>query len=393
MNAASDPGGRWRGGWPVAGLALAWSLATGCDGPSSEQPAQAEAAGDRAQRPSGTTPGDATMPPAAPASLMSGVIAQAIEPPTADGRTWRVDAYVAALITEQLRRSPLPFTPWRSDGSDPARPSTGYRVGPLAPDDPWTALGLREGDIVQAVNGVSTADAGWADEALRRSDNQATVMVFRDDVSITLAYRLVDGLAWQALRQPSTAAGSDGDGDVLAVADPPPFDAASEDLRGVGVGAGAGAGKGGGASSGALPSAPSSPSVAPGSGGSGGARPSAQKGTATVARCSSADICSIDRAYWNGLVASPSKLESQADVVPAIRDDVFSGYKLRTVRPGSAVAQLGFRSGDKITHVNGRDVTDEAEALQIYLGLSGTRVFKVRYVRDGSTRTKTITVE
>ena len=94
-----------------------------------------------------------------------------------------------------------------------------------------------------------------------------------------------------------------------------------------------------------------------------------------------------------GLVASPTKMQSQADVVPAIRDDVFSGYKLRTVKPGSTVAQLGFRSGDKVTHVNGRDLTNDAEALAVYLGLSSTKTFKVRYVRDGQTRTKTIKVE
>jgi type II secretory pathway component PulC len=72
---------------------------------------------------------------------------------------------------------------------------------------------------------------------------------------------------------------------------------------------------------------------------------------------------------------------------------VFSGYKLKTVRSGTAVHQLGFRSGDKITHINGRDLTDDAEALGVYMSLSGTRVFRVRYVRGGATRTKTVTVE
>lgn len=93
------------------------------------------------------------------------------------------------------------------------------------------------------------------------------------------------------------------------------------------------------------------------------------------------------------MIASPSKLQAQADVVPAIRDDVFSGYKLRTVKAGTTVAQLGFRSGDKVTHVNGRDLTNDAQAMQLYLGLSSTRVFKVRYIRGGATRNKTITVQ
>ena len=115
-------------------------------------------------------------------------------------------------------------------------------------------------------------------------------------------------------------------------------------------------------------------------------------GSKAVAHCSSEDNCTIDKAYFNSMVSSPSKMQTQADVVPAIRNDVFSGYKLRTVKPGSAVAQLGFRSGDKITHVNGKDLTNDAEAMQLYFGISSTKVFKVRYVRGSSTRTKTITV-
>jgi len=112
----------------------------------------------------------------------------------------------------------------------------------------------------------------------------------------------------------------------------------------------------------------------------------------SVAQCSSSSRCTLDKAYFDGLVRSPSKIESQAKIVPAIRNDVHSGYKLRTVRSGSVVAQLGFRAGDKITHINGRDLTNDLEAMQLYMGLSGTRSFKVRYVRGGSARTKTIDV-
>jgi hypothetical protein len=399
MNAALDPGGGWWSRGPVVAVAVAWLLGTGCDASSGktegEAPAAATAPADAKTQP---VPGEAERPaslPSLPPSFLAGVIPQAIEAPADGGSTWRVDAYVAALVTEQLRRSPLPFMPWRSDGSDPARPSAGYRVGPLPPDSPWAALGLREGDIVQAVNGVSTEDAGWADEALRRAENQVTVSVYRDDVSISLAYRLVGGLAWQALLEPQGVAGAAGgdEGDILAVADPPPADADPEGLRGTGVGGGGGGGDGGGGGGGSGALSPSRPSVSPGAGGGGGStRPTPPK-AATVAQCSSPDVCSLDKAYFNGLVASPSKIESQADVVPAIRDDVFSGYKLRTVRPGSAVDQLGFNSGDKVTHVNGYDLTNEADALQLYVGLSGPRVFKVRYVRGGSTRTKTIKVE
>ena len=46
------------------------------------------------------------------------------------------------------------------------------------------------------------------------------------------------------------------------------------------------------------------------------------------------------------MASQESDIQAQADVVPAISNDVFSGYKLKTVRSGTAVHQLGFRSGD-----------------------------------------------
>lgn len=400
--------------WPARALVVACLVGTGCDalvGKDGEAaPGKTEAPAADAKTPAPASGGEAKAAdaPALPPSLLAGVIPQGIEPTTLGGTTWRVDAYVAALVVEQLRRSPLPFTPWRADAPAPGQPAAGYRVGALAPDGPWVALGLREGDIVQAVNGVSTESPGWAAEALRQSENQVTVSVFRDDVSITLAYRLVGGLAWQSLVDPSAPRG-EGGSDVLAVADPPPDDGQPDDMRGAGVGEGGGGGGGNGGGGGAYdgpysPSRPSSgPSAGGGSGGGGGGGSSTGGGgsggiprpappSSSVARCSSAESCSIDKAYFDTLVASPSKLESQADVVPAIANDVHSGYKLRTVKSGTAVHQLGFRSGDKVTHINGLDLTNDAEALQLYLGLGNTRTFKVRYVRGGSTRTKTIKV-
>lgn len=385
MNASFDPRSPRLGQWLVVASALAWLTTSGCEtAPTQGEPAPA---GSKATEPSPRVVGQERPPP--PASLLAGVIPQAIEAPLDGGSTWRVDAYVAVLITEQLRRSPLPFTSWRSDGTDPARPSAGYRVGPLSPDAPWAALGLREGDIVQTVNGVSTDEAGWAEQALSRAENQVTVGVFRDDVSITLAYRLMGGMAWRALM----AGGDGGTPDVVAAADPATSADDSDGFRGGGVSVGGGAGVGGGT---AQPR-PSTSRPSTGSGGSArpsspSSSPSVPKGT-SVARCTSADVCSIDKPYFDTLVASPSKLQSQADVVPAIRNDVFSGYKLRTVKSGTAVHQLGFRSGDKITHINGHDLTNDADALQLYLGLSSTRSFKVRYVRGSGTRTKTIKVQ
>ncbi len=355
-----------------------------CDRSTTDEPAATSPV------PTAATPAPTPAPEVVRApSLLDGVLDAAIAPPPSGGSTYRVDAYLAALVVEQLRRDAMPFTAWRGDGDDPARASAGYRVGPLSPTDLWTRIGLAEGDIIQAVNGISTDTAGWTEDALPLSENRVTVTVFRDDLSFVLSYRLMGGMTWSAMMAAPTEPSTDPA--VVAVADPPAGDEPSEPVGTEDKQPGAGGPSGAGGSS------PTKPSPSTGSG-----RPSPSKGAGTtprpskgspVARCRSSSDCSIDKAYFNSIVKSPSKLESQARIVPAIRNDVHSGYKLKSVRSGSAVAQLGFRTGDKITHINGRDLTNEFEAMQLYLGLSGTRKFRVRYERGGSVRNKTIAVE
>jgi len=127
---------------------------------------------------------------------------------------------------------------------------------------------------------------------------------------------------------------------------------------------------------------PPSPSPAP--------RPA--KPAKTGVACANTSRCTIDKEVFDDMVTSPQRLTREAKVVPAIRNDVHSGYKLSWVKPGGSVAALGFRSGDKITHVNGRDLTDDMQAMALYMSLSGTKVFKVRYERGTQKLVKTITV-
>ena len=379
----------------VIALAGVSGLAAGCEalrGKPDEAPAEAKAPAEAEE----TTP--APEPPEAPPSLLAGVIERAIVPPPEGGSTYRVDAYLGALIVEQLRVNPLPFTAWRSETQDPARPSAGYRVGPLAADDPWSRLGLKEGDIITELNGVPSTDEGWVAQALSRGENQVTVGVFRDGVSIVLSYRMMGAMAWNAVRQELVPPSE------MLLAEAPEDDDPGETAGDLGLGGDdeAGSDPGGSVGVGTRPSSGSRPSSGAGTGsgarprggsssGSGSSRPSTG-GAAPVAQCSSDSRCTIKKSYLDGVLASPAKLEREATIVPAIRNDVHSGYKLKTVRPGSAVAQLGFRAGDKITHINGRDLTNDIEAMQLYMGLSSTRRFNVRYVRGSSTRTKTIDV-
>lgn len=72
---------------------------------------------------------------------------------------------------------------------------------------------------------------------------------------------------------------------------------------------------------------------------------------------------------------------------------LFPGGPLdRRRHQGSPVHQLGFRSGDKITHINGRDLTDDAQAMALYWSLGSSKVFKIRYERGGRAQVKTVRV-
>jgi type II secretory pathway component PulC len=123
-----------------------------------------------------------------------------------------------------------------------------------------------------------------------------------------------------------------------------------------------------------------------------GTKPTPAPGSGGPVSCSGT-TCTVTKAHFDDLIAAPERLQSQAKVVPAIRNDVHSGYKLNSVKPGSTVAQLGFRAGDKITHVNGYDLTDDVQAMQLYWSLSATKVFKIRYERGGRNAVRTVLVK
>lgn len=110
-------------------------------------------------------------------------------------------------------------------------------------------------------------------------------------------------------------------------------------------------------------------------------------------QCQSQGRCTLPKAVLDRIVANPNLLQTEARIAPAIRNDVFSGYWIRGLTPGSAIGDLGFRVGDKITHVNGQALADDAQALALYLSLPKTRSFTIRYERNGKPLTKAVAVQ
>lgn len=343
-------------------------------------------------------PAAATTSTADPA--LAAALAHAITPPPVGEATWEVDPFVAALVFERVRAGAPPrFTPITAP--IPEGPSAGFRVDAVEDGSLFHRLGLRTGDVIEAIGGVLLTDASRVGFALDGAQNRVDVTVFRDGMSVVQRYRLTTGLAWSGL-----LAGFTGDPAAAAIGTPAVDpDAPATDVVDVAPGGGTTpvAKPSGGSPGGTTPSSKPGGGTQPGGipkpgGGSnpGGSSPPTSGGTtpgSDPVQCESAAKCTITKAYFDKMVGSPSALQSQANIVPAIQNDVHSGYKLKSVKAGSSVAKLGFRAGDKITHINGSDLTDEFQAAALYMGLSGTSVFKIRYVRGASSSVKTVVVK
>ena len=306
--------------------------------------------------------------------------------PEEDG-VYVVDSFVAAWLFSRAQTGSV--AEWERIDADPdAEPAGGYRLVEIPPGTPYARLGLRTGDVVESLNGVVLSGPDRFGFALDGAESLVIVSVHRDGTSRRLQYQLVAGAAWS--RQLADYAGEP-DPTVVAQADPT-VGADGDDSAGVEPGA---------RTPRSTPPAASPrrpPSGSRGSAAGPAKRPSSKPGASkrpsaiSHVRCSSSAKCTIDKAHFQRLVAAPSRLQSQVDVVPAIRNDVFSGYKLKKVRSGSDAARLGFRAGDKITHINGHDLTNDADALALYMSLGSSRLFKIRYERNGRRQVKTVTV-
>jgi hypothetical protein len=403
--------GRRRGGAAVLLAFLALGSTEGCDKieraraerrarEAGEAAGGGEAAPTTATTPTPATPTTGTTVPPSPAVdvALDAALARAITPPSPGEATWRVDPFVAALVFERVRSGVAPtFT--QLAAPIPEGPPAGFRVGDITEGSLLHRLGLRTGDVIEALGGVVLTDASRIGFALDGAENKVDVTVFRDGMSIVQSYRLTNALAWTGLLASFTG---DPASVVVDAVPPTPEPSAGTPTPGEPAAVPGTVPTTPRPSSGA--STPTVPKPTPGGGGGGGSTPGGGGGGPTPGsgggtspsdpvRCESASKCTITQAYFDKMVASPSAMQSQATIVPAIQNDVHSGYKLKSIKAGSSVAKLGFRAGDKITHINGRDLTDELQAAQLYMGLSGTKVFKIRYERGGSSQVKTVVVD
>ncbi len=383
------------------GLTAPWLAACG----------QGTKAADTGAAPAEGAPARTTAPLLGESTLA--LLPAAIQAKEGDPSSFTVDSFVAALLVEALSegRSGLALEP-RLDGEGATQ---GYRVASLAEDSPFARLGLREGDVVGAINGIGMTSPERAREAVASARRHAVVAVERGETAVFLDIRLVDGLAWsarvraeggEAVAEEPPVAVVDATALVAAVDDAELAELAESAKAGGDPGAGGaqpGTGPGKTIGGGARPAkgGGGTPSSGGGAGKKGGSKGGSSGGSSggkssgggsSSASCASADSCTIRRSELDAVLANPAQASKQVRYKPHISGGKHRGYRLTSVTPGSAVAGLGMRKGDVITKVNGYSLTDEGDLFALYMGLSGASTFRVNYERGGAKRVKTVRV-
>ncbi|MEZ4450229.1 MAG: hypothetical protein R3B09_12200 [Nannocystaceae bacterium] len=365
----------------VVGLLAGLSCAGGCSEPAATPPVREAAA-----RPA--------LGPAFQSAMTAGIRVR-----EGDGVV-EVDSFLASVALEALLagESGLTLEPRVDAGGE----TQGYRIRGVTADSIFGRVGLRDGDVVGAINGVGLTSPGRALGALQGARRQIVIGLERGDGALLLEVHLVDGLAWAqtlatqgaaperppaAIVDASSLVAAVDDDALAAVGEPPPVPVQPVPK----------ASKGGAAPSGPAKPIPTSKGGSAGgskstggsSGSSGSNSSSGSSGSSATAGslCTRPDTCTVRRSEFNAALADPESASDQANFVGTSR-----GYNLYSIKRGSTIARLGFQNGDLIKTINGYRIADTGEAMALYLSLNGTSTYRVVYERAGKSLTKTIKV-
>ncbi len=298
-------------GW--AALVLAAAVGSACGDEPATGAGMAEAASEGLSEPST----EATLP--VPIAVLEAALARGID--TSDPLEVRVDEFVVVLLVEQLAAG---------EGVEPV--DGGLKVL-VAPDGSLLArLGLHPGEVLVSLNGRELDSPGAVALGLAagsRSRLELGVRGTGDATVRTVTYRVHRGLALRGADTGLSRASTDGDSPSRPSSTP-----RSPDLRN--------------------PFAPSSvPSTAP-------SLPE------EAVEALEDDRFRIEAAAIPGLFEDARALGRVARVIPYTKDGEYRGFKLYGVRPGSLLRQLGLRSGDLVTTIDGATLTDVESAMATY---------------------------
>jgi general secretion pathway protein C len=118
---------------------------------------------------------------------------------------------------------------------------------------------------------------------------------------------------------------------------------------------------------------------------------SAIPGAEDAINCPSENLCVVERAFVEQLMANPASLAKQARIVPAKEGEV--GFKFYGIRRGSLPKLLGLKNGDKLVAVNGEELSGIDQAMSLYTKLRRASNLSISIERKGKTINKEIQIQ
>lgn len=114
-------------------------------------------------------------------------------------------------------------------------------------------------------------------------------------------------------------------------------------------------------------------------------------GAEDAINCPNENLCVVERAFVESLLANPMQLAKQARIVPA--RDGETGFKFYGIRRGSLPKLIGLKNGDKLVAVNGEDLSGIDQAMGLYTKLRRASNLQVTIERKGKTINKEIQIQ
>jgi general secretion pathway protein C len=115
----------------------------------------------------------------------------------------------------------------------------------------------------------------------------------------------------------------------------------------------------------------------------GGAQsPAAAQGEIRVTRLGE-NLYSLDEATVGQLTGNINQYMTNVRLIPYFEGNKSAGYRIASVRPGSAFEQLGFRGGDVLQQVNNVDLSTPDKVYTIFQNLKDEKRVTVNILRQG----------
>lgn len=105
--------------------------------------------------------------------------------------------------------------------------------------------------------------------------------------------------------------------------------------------------------------------------------------------CPSENLCVIERAFVDDVLANPAKFASQA---PMVKPDPSGGFVISRVRKGTLGNKLGLQSGDRLLAIDGQDLGGLDQVLALVPRLRSANNLSVTLERKGKTLEKEIQI-